>query len=689
MAARPVPGLILHLSLIAIVLPWAQSLPVTECQLLDSSNTEYILQNDVSSDGTCFAVKGNNITLNLNGQTIRFYNPEPLDYSFGIICHPSYVPPGRPSGWVGGGTGLKIINGAIIQASQDTMRADTSYGTMSHAIYARSCNGMTLSNLTVTANSRYDATPVRLRSVRDATIQGISFFNNVQNITNRHYPGQSSLLIEAGSGSYSIYNVSIIGGPHKGMDISGSFDSCDIHHNSISHNQRYVNGYAFAVSGSNIDIRHNTVIPTAGRGIHLTGDRINFHHNYLDLRLGPVTDHYSTNDYHSIYTNVHGVKIEGGTNCKVYSNTVIASQPAERFAPPTPLNIDAPANNANNEIFNNNFTAVTYAGTASGETGYGNFATYASGIYIYRCGTSPGSIHNNLFYTNDRAVWKKDYLCSGFDIYGNRFIRLPDSTANSRAIIYNSASGHVNYTDNAFVGFAPDDITHSSGTTHNMDFMLGLRAVDSLGDPVAYPGIRIESAKGLVFEGMGDANGELFLIARMHTLSSGTFDMHNPHIIEYAGTEFSVVMDSSKFVVLSPEGAAEHAKCGHGLLSVPCMCGQALLDSGYCCFDRASFAACPDFGALACTEQHGTPCSMAVSLCSGGQFVFSADLGMDCCTGTCSPKNIPCHDADTAEPYGTISMQELRAYIARWHSGSTTSLASLIDAVHKWKHGCQ
>jgi hypothetical protein len=54
---------------------YAQIVNVTDCQLLNQDGIEYILQNDVSSDGTCFAVDGDDITLNLNGYTVEFYNP--------------------------------------------------------------------------------------------------------------------------------------------------------------------------------------------------------------------------------------------------------------------------------------------------------------------------------------------------------------------------------------------------------------------------------------------------------------------------------------------------------------------------------------------------------------------------------------------------------------------------------------
>ncbi|MFH1289874.1 MAG: hypothetical protein ABIH92_00535, partial [Nanoarchaeota archaeon] len=47
---------------------------VTSCQNLTSANTEYCLQNDVSTTGTCFKMQGNNITLDGNGYTVVYGN---------------------------------------------------------------------------------------------------------------------------------------------------------------------------------------------------------------------------------------------------------------------------------------------------------------------------------------------------------------------------------------------------------------------------------------------------------------------------------------------------------------------------------------------------------------------------------------------------------------------------------------
>jgi hypothetical protein len=56
----------------------AQTINVTACGCLNQANTDYVLQNDVVSDGSCFAIAGQNISLDLNGHTITYDNMAPI-----------------------------------------------------------------------------------------------------------------------------------------------------------------------------------------------------------------------------------------------------------------------------------------------------------------------------------------------------------------------------------------------------------------------------------------------------------------------------------------------------------------------------------------------------------------------------------------------------------------------------------
>jgi len=626
---------------------------IDSCGLLDQPNTEYILTQDVEYDGTCFVIKGDGIILNLNGHTATF-GEGGSEWSHGILCHPSYAG-GRPSTWAGGGDNIIVKNGQVVQKNINTRLPDRSSGTGSHAIYFRSNDNVEFYNLTITSNAINDATILRLRSVTDAHIHDVTINNNVQEILDRHYPGQSSIWIEGGIGNYEINNVVINGGPHRGMVFTGDFDTCNVHDNTISHNQKYVNGYAFGIAGSGIEVHHNTVVPIEGRGMHITGHDNIIHHNYLDLTVGPVIDHNAgQTNYHEIFVNVHGIKFEGSNsrNNKVYSNTVIATQPDNNHAPPTPLNIDSSSTNANNEVYNNNFSAYTYAGTASGYGGYGDFATYATGIITYGCPGNGAYIHHNIFNIDDVAIYKNSYDCS-LQIESNQFILNEGHVSNYRAFDTNRGSGTYTLIDNEFIGFEPVAAAHV-----DLSFRL-------VGKTIPNHEVTIGSNSLTA-----DSNGEFQI-----DLAPATYNV-------IIGTDsYTVELDRSKYVDF---GSVEYVKCDQGTVDSTCLCDDDLVNSGYCCFDLISTEPCESFALQACSELSGSYCDLSTNTCDDN--AYSSDYGIECCIGTCSTNPVSCDEADTSD-YGTISMNELISFINQWKQGSAT-IVQLMDAIQKWKNGC-
>jgi hypothetical protein len=65
------------------IIAGTDSIGVTECGCLNQANTEYILQNDVNSDGSCFTLAGTNSILDLNGHTVTYDNASPITVSNG------------------------------------------------------------------------------------------------------------------------------------------------------------------------------------------------------------------------------------------------------------------------------------------------------------------------------------------------------------------------------------------------------------------------------------------------------------------------------------------------------------------------------------------------------------------------------------------------------------------------------
>jgi len=61
----------------------AGTINVNSCGLLNQSSTTYVLQNDVTSDGTCFFISANDVTLDLNGKTVTYDNAAPITVANG------------------------------------------------------------------------------------------------------------------------------------------------------------------------------------------------------------------------------------------------------------------------------------------------------------------------------------------------------------------------------------------------------------------------------------------------------------------------------------------------------------------------------------------------------------------------------------------------------------------------------
>lgn len=56
---------------------------LTSCGTLSTANTTYVLQNNVTANGTCFTVAANNVVLDLNGKTVTYDNATPISVTNG------------------------------------------------------------------------------------------------------------------------------------------------------------------------------------------------------------------------------------------------------------------------------------------------------------------------------------------------------------------------------------------------------------------------------------------------------------------------------------------------------------------------------------------------------------------------------------------------------------------------------
>ncbi len=361
-------------------------------QTLSTDGATYLLTRDITAPGTAIEITGRGIVLDLDGHTVTFGTAS-TSQVFGIYVR-------------GGGT-IIVKNGHVVQGG--------SAGDYSSAVESRHrADPLEVYGIS-TEISRPNGYPFRVfGSGRDISIHHNSFYSTVREIESRHYPGNDLVRIDS-SVNVKVYDNILTEGTHRGMRLS-SGSNTEVYYNDIRHHARYVNGYALAVS-SEANIHHNS-ITSMGRGVHLTADNIEFHHNHIDIKGHMTLSDLPANTLplHERMIELHGVKLEGSSirNAKIYNNYVRIIQYLPdgvwEYVPATPLNIASYDANAMNEVYDNTFIALTeYSQTRHG--GYGDSGEWASAIYLVAMDKGAANsgmysvyVHNNKFISNDLFV---------------------------------------------------------------------------------------------------------------------------------------------------------------------------------------------------------------------------------------------------------------------------------------------
>jgi len=276
--------------------------------VLDRPGGYYILTGDVTADGTVFEIAAAGVTLDLDGHTVVFGN-NTHEQVYGV----RFANPGK-------GT---LCNGHIVQGkkSRDYSAAVASL---------KRPEPTEVFGITTDVHLKC-AYPMLLSNAMRARIHHNHFYSRVTELESRHYPGNALLLVYIYGGDIHIHDNLLSEGCHRGIHtriLSRTVRNVEVDHNDIAHHQQYVNGYAL-IPCENSEFHHNKVTST-GRGAHLNGEGILFHHNYLDTR-GHM--HLSdlparTRPFKHQMIELHGIKFEGryAKNCKVYDNFVRITQ---------------------------------------------------------------------------------------------------------------------------------------------------------------------------------------------------------------------------------------------------------------------------------------------------------------------------------------------------------------------------
>jgi hypothetical protein len=338
----------------------AKTISVKECGVLKKARATYILQNDVSSEGTCFSVQDDEITLDLNGHTITYATRDQGGRRHAVIGSACYGPhlDNNPCG--GTFKNFTVQNGKIVQGP--------SAAPFSDAIRIGQVGG---TNLTVT-NVEFDISAPSAKAIHTTYAKGghrisrNTIRSRVTSIGSRHQLDGVTIKLEtentASSAPSQVHHNTIIGSAQGGILVTAPRSR--VYENTISLNANYTNDfciYAWApgaeIFGNQCD---NTQGTSMGRGIHVSSPAVSVHHNVIKVRELPRNEEYSGCQTGGAY----GIQLEQSADkTRVYENDVTAVADACDAIAMRATTIPA---TASNEIYDNRFAAVRVA-TAKGK----------------------------------------------------------------------------------------------------------------------------------------------------------------------------------------------------------------------------------------------------------------------------------------------------------------------------------
>ncbi|MBZ5700353.1 MAG: hypothetical protein LAN84_00740 [Acidobacteriia bacterium] len=513
------------------------------CGILASGGTTYILQQDVSSPGTCFSVQANNITLNLNGHTITYATAPGNQPRYGILaeaCWDTSVA-GNPCG--GTADHLTVENGSITQGS-----AAPAY---SHGIRIGQINGtnqLTVHDVTFTVSAISSIPIFTTFAGADSLIFKNTFQNNVTVIYNRHQIQGAAIKFTNSQGArngQTIHDNTIVGGAQGG--IFSASPGTQFYNNTIRQNGRYSNDFAIYEWGNNDAAFNNVISPVSGRGIQIGGGAVSVNGHGMGSNGAVAHDNKIT----VIELPQNCDYSPGGTGCN-------ACEPAGAFG------IQFDDNPSNGQAYNNTVTAKAEQCDAQAlrltDTGPGN-SSHDNTYIASRIGSGTGKavglgfavLPNHFSSTHDTfigdtaTVWV-DWLgaAGGFTCLQCTLGKGSNPASNYVTFSFFNG-GHpaagLHFVDTTFTGGAAKDSTDMQAIGPNrlsaeyfIDWTYTLTVQNTLARPVAGASVTIRDARGEpAFTGTTDANGRVSAVLNelhMHNTSSAVIrQVNTPHTI--------------------------------------------------------------------------------------------------------------------------------------------------------------
>lgn len=268
---------------------------VTAPGRLSQPDTEYVLEQDLTADGTGFSIEASGVTLNLNGHTLTYLDKPALTAVFGVHI-PGYH---RKD--------ITIANGRILQGA-----GAAATKVSCPVIYDYDASGIEIGGLEMVYQTP-DTSGILLHWVSDARIHDNTITDQGSIVTNRH---QGVAVIEANRGGKSMRHTVtgnlIKGARHNGIRAGAK---SEIRGNDISIDSRVTNSCGISAAGV---ISQNRII---GGGVHpigiWPGSNVKVVDNYVEVQNTRRGDEYGD-------TGAACLRMTwGNDNVEVMNNTFI------------------------------------------------------------------------------------------------------------------------------------------------------------------------------------------------------------------------------------------------------------------------------------------------------------------------------------------------------------------------------
>jgi hypothetical protein len=279
-----------------------------------------VLQTDVRSDGTCFSIEADNVTLNLNRHTVTYAEKEHSYPVFGVLSADCWYKPIADNPCGGGHRHIEIMNGKIVQGP--------GAAPASHAIRMGQGNdftGVKIHGIDITISAE-DSMGIYTEYLPGGSdVYGNTVHNNVRVISNRmQFRGTSIKLDEETSARIPdlIHDNTIVGGPELGIRDDNPAHT-RIYSNDISQDAHYANGFCIDAAGDNMLVYRNHCHPIHGRGLHANHSGVQIFDNVVETVDSNQIAEYKGCEIHGTY----GIQVESDTysptDIRVYDNHVL------------------------------------------------------------------------------------------------------------------------------------------------------------------------------------------------------------------------------------------------------------------------------------------------------------------------------------------------------------------------------